>query len=89
MGEGETGGKAAAPIWGYFMREVLRDKPVKEFPAPQAVEFRKVDPKTGLMTSAPGGILEVFKTGSGPAESEPKFIKGSRWDYLGSDLDQF
>ena len=89
IGEGETGGKAAAPIWGYFMREVLRDKPVKDFPAPQSVEFRKVDPKTGLMTSAPGAITEVFKTGSGPAESEPKFIKGSRWDDSGSDLDQF
>jgi penicillin-binding protein 1A len=89
IGEGETGGRAAAPIWGYFMREVLRDKPVKEFEAPESVEFRKVDPKTGLMTSAPGGITEVFKTGSGPAESEPKFIKGSRWDYSGSDLDQF
>ena len=89
IGEGETGGKAAAPIWGYFMREVLRDKPVKEFSAPESVEFRKVDPKTGLMTSAPGGVMEVFKTGSGPAESEPKLIKGSRWDYSGSDLDQF
>jgi penicillin-binding protein 1A len=89
IGEGETGGKAAAPIWGYFMREVLRDKPVKDFSTPQSVEFRKVDPKTGLMTSAPGGMTEVFKTGSGPAEREPKFIKGSRWDYSGSDLDQF
>ncbi len=89
IGEAETGGKAAAPIWGYFMREVLRDKPVKDFPSPQSVEFRKVDPKTGLMTSAPGGMMEVFKSGSGSAESERKLIKGSRWDYSGSDLDQF
>jgi penicillin-binding protein 1A len=89
IGDAETGGKAAAPIWGYFMREVLRDKPVKEFATPQSVEFRKVDPKTGLMTSAPGGLMEVFKTGSGPAEGDSKFIKGSRWDYSGSDLDQF
>ena len=88
IGDAETGGKAAAPIWGYFMREVLRDKPVKDFATPQSVEFRKVDPKTGLMTSAPGGLMEVFKTGSGPAEGDSKFIK-SRWDYSGSDLDQF
>jgi penicillin-binding protein 1A len=89
IGDAETGGKAAAPIWGYFMREVLRDKPVKEFATPQSVEFRKVDPRTGLMTSSPGGLMEVFKTGSGPAEGDSKFIKGSRWDYSGSDLDQF
>ncbi|MGO9568132.1 MAG: penicillin-binding protein 1A [Desulfomonilaceae bacterium] len=89
LGDGETGGKAAAPIWGYFMREVLRDKPVKEFSVPQTVEVRRIDPKTGLLTSAAEGFPEVFKVGSGPADSEPKLIKGSRWDYSGSDLDQF
>ena len=89
LGEGETGGKAAAPIWGYFMREVLRSKPVKEFPVPQTVEVRRIDPRTGLLTSAADGFPEVFKIGSGPADAEPKLIKGSRWDYSGSDLDQF
>ncbi len=89
LGDGETGGKAAAPIWGYFMREVLRDKPVKEFVVPQTVEVRRIDPRTGLLTSASDGFPEVFKVGSGPADSEPKLIKGSRWDYSGSDLDQF
>jgi penicillin-binding protein 1A len=89
LGDGETGGKAAAPIWGYFMREVLRDKPVKEFAVPQTVEVRRIDPRTGLLTSAAEGFPEVFKVGSGPADSEPKLIKGSRWDYSGSDLDQF
>lgn len=89
LGDGETGGKAAAPIWGYFMREALRDKPVKEFPVPQTVEVRRIDPRTGLLTSAADGFPEVFKVGSGPADSEPKLIKGSRWDYSGSDLDQF
>ncbi len=89
IGDAETGGKAAAPIWGYFMKEVLRDRAVKEFPSPQSVEFRKVDPKTGLITSSPGGLVEVFKTGSGPSEGEPRLIKGSRWDYSGPDLDQF
>lgn len=89
LGDGETGGKAAAPIWGYFMREVLRDKPAKEFPVPQTVEVRRIDPRTGLLTSAADGFPEVFKIGSGPADSEPKLIKGSRWDHSGSDLDQF
>ncbi len=89
LGEGETGGKAAAPIWGHFMHDVLNDKPVKEFQQPQTIEFRKVDPRTGLVTASNNAIQEVFKVGSGPAETEPKLIKGSRWDYSGSDLDQF
>jgi penicillin-binding protein 1A len=90
LGDGEVGGKAAAPIWGYFMKEVLRDKPIKEFPAPASVEFRKIDPRTGLVTSSGGGIQEVFKVGGrAPAEMEPKLMKGSRWDHSGSELDQF
>ncbi len=89
LGDNETGGHAAAPIWGYFMREVLRTVPVKEFTPPGTVEFRKIDPRTGLLTSSTEGVPEVFKVGSGPAQIEPRLIKGSRWDHSGSDLDQF
>ncbi|MCA1961507.1 MAG: hypothetical protein LDL33_12005, partial [Desulfomonile sp.] len=89
LGSDETGGKAAAPIWGYFMREALRDKPVKEFQPPQSVVFRRVDARTGLGTGGREGILEVFKEGSGPSDQEPTLVKGARWDYSGSDLDQF
>lgn len=38
IGHGETGGSAAAPLWGYFMREVLKGIPVKEFPPPKSIE---------------------------------------------------
>ncbi|MFH0824539.1 MAG: penicillin-binding transpeptidase domain-containing protein, partial [Pseudomonadota bacterium] len=89
IGEGETGGKAAAPIWGYFMKEVLANKPVKDFQVPDSIEFRRVDSRTGLVTNAEHGLREVFKVGSAPSESETGLIKGARWDYAGSDLDQF
>jgi penicillin-binding protein 1A len=89
LGEGETGGKAAAPIWGYFMKEALKDKPIREFMPPASVEFRRVDPRTGLVTASGSGIQEVFKVGRVPAEADPKFFKGARWDNTGSDLDQF
>lgn len=89
LGNGETGGKAAAPIWGSFMKQILHDKPAKEFTPPATVEVRRVDPRTGLVTSADQGMPEVFKVGSGPATAEPKLLRGSRWDYSGSDLDQF
>lgn len=89
IGDGETGGRAAAPIWGYFIRNLLSGKPIREFQSPSSIEFRKVDPKTGLLTSAPDGIKEIFKTGSGPTQASQKPIRGARWDYAGSDLDQF
>jgi penicillin-binding protein 1A len=88
MGEGETGGKAAAPIWGAFMKTVLKDTPVKEYQPPSSVEFRKIDARTGLV-SASGGFVEAFKKGSTPTAPEPRLIKGSRWDNYGADLDQF
>jgi len=89
LGDQETGGRAAAPIWGSFMKEVLRDRPVKDFQAPASVEFRRIDPRTGLVTAAGAGFQEVFKAGSGPEEAGPRLMRGSRWDYSGSDLDQF
>lgn len=89
LGAGETGGKAAAPIWGQFMKEVLGDKPFGEFTQPDSVVRRNVDPRNGLMTSSDQGVEEVFKMGSGPNQEGPKLIKGSRWNYSGSDLDQF
>ncbi|MFA6221150.1 MAG: PBP1A family penicillin-binding protein [Desulfomonilaceae bacterium] len=89
IGEGETGGKAAAPIWGHFMKQVLKDVPVKEFSAPSNVEFRRVDSRTGQLSSSGEGFQEIFKVGGAPSASLAKPIRGAAWDYSGSDLDQF
>jgi penicillin-binding protein 1A len=89
LGQGETGGRAAAPIWGYFMKAALEDKPIKEFPQSDQVEFRPIDPQTGLVTASLEGVMEVFKQGSGPAQVSPQLVKGAPWNYSGSDLDQF
>jgi membrane carboxypeptidase/penicillin-binding protein len=35
MGSYESGGRAAAPIFLYYMREALKDEPVKEFSYPE------------------------------------------------------
>ncbi len=89
LGAGETGGKAAAPIWGRFVKKVLDGKPIGEFPEPTSVERRMIDPRTGLVASSGQGVEEVFKQGSGPNQERPSLTRGSRWDYSGSDLDQF
>ncbi len=89
MGEGETGGKAAAPIWGYFMRQALKSVPVKDFTPPPNVEFRHVDSRTGQLTSSGNGFQEIFKAGSCAPPALAKPIGGSTWDYSSSDLDQF
>jgi penicillin-binding protein 1A len=54
LGSNEVGGRAAAPIWLYFMEKTLQKTPVESFPVPQGIVFIKVNPQTGK----PAGILE-------------------------------
>ena len=61
LGRQEVGGRAAAPIWLYFMEEVLKDKPVEEFPVPEGVVFVKVDQQTGAPTQGTGSEA-VYET---------------------------
>ncbi len=42
LGKGETGGRAACPIWVYFMKEYLKDKPVDTFTVPEGIVFAKI-----------------------------------------------
>lgn len=69
IGEGETGARAALPVWVKFMQEILKDKPVEDFHVPDGIVFVRVDPKTGKISSSDSAILECFK------EDEIPFLK--------------
>jgi len=77
IGENETGSRAASPIWVTFMTRLLKNKPVKDFPAPDGIEFMKVDPRTGEMSSAKQAILESFKDGTAPVRTSAQPVKSS------------
>jgi len=70
LGAGETGARAALPIWIDFFQEVLKDKPVEYFPIPSNIVFRRIDRKTGLLATPicppEDVILEAFLQGSEP-----------------------
>jgi len=70
LGRAETGGRAAAPIWLYFMQQAEKDLPVKDFPIPSGVIFAKIDPQTGFLVDPtdPNGRLECFKKDNLPAK---------------------
>ncbi|MBP7230358.1 MAG: PBP1A family penicillin-binding protein [Syntrophaceae bacterium] len=72
MGRQEVGGRAAAPVWLYFMEKVLKDKPVESFPVPEGIVFVKVNAKTGLRVQAegPGIIDECFLDTAMPGEKD-------------------
>ncbi len=67
MGAQEVGGRAAAPIWLYFMENALRNTPVESFPVPPGIVFMNVNAQGKPV--APGkGIPEAFLEGATPAD---------------------
>lgn len=74
MGKGETGSRAASPIWLYFMSEVLKDEPAEDFQTPEGVVFAKIDAKTGLLASpySEKTVFQAFREGQEPKEPTPK-----------------
>lgn len=69
LGKGETGGRAACPIWVYFMKEYLKDQPILTFPIPPGIVFAKMNPNSGYIASFddPSAVFAAF-SGSPPAK---------------------
>jgi penicillin-binding protein 1A len=67
LGKQEVGGRAAAPIWLYFMEKALQGKPVEAFAAPDGILFVKVDAKSGV-PSATGTLYECFLDNAPPSD---------------------
>lgn len=67
LGSGESGGKVAAPIFGDFMAEALKDEAGIPFRVPAGIRLVRVDAKTGRPAGSNGGnvILEAFKSDDG------------------------
>ena len=72
LGPGETGGKAALPVWLEFMKVAHQGLPVRDFEAPQGVVVARIDPVSGLLAgkSVPGRT-EWFLEGTAPTADAP------------------
>jgi penicillin-binding protein 1A len=70
LGKGETGSRAASPIWLGFMQGVLENEPAKVFQAPEGIVFAKIDADTGLLPvpESKDVIFECFKEGTVPTK---------------------
>jgi len=70
LGKGETGARAALPIWISFMDQALSDTPIEIFKSPEGITLMKVDIETGLPSE--GGsketITEAFVDGTLPGK---------------------
>ncbi len=74
LGRGETGSRAALPVWLDFMqrlyRDVLEDNKPRKFEVPKGVVFAKIDAETGLLPvpQSDKTLFECFKEGTAPTE---------------------
>jgi len=69
LGKKETGSRAAAPAWVAFMKQATRNYRVRQFQVPDSIEFRPVDPRTGLLVpeDTPDAVIEAFAPGTTPS----------------------
>ncbi|MGD8497744.1 MAG: penicillin-binding protein 1A [Chromatiales bacterium] len=63
LGAGETGARAALPIWIDVMRVALEGLPERSLTQPQGMVTVKIDPETGLLATADtrGALFETFR----------------------------
>ncbi|MGQ0533046.1 MAG: penicillin-binding protein 1A, partial [Caulobacteraceae bacterium] len=80
MGEGETGGRIAAPVFRDFMRQALRDTSPAPFRIPAGARLVRIDYQTGALPSATTTqtILEAFRPDTEPSRdvSSSPFVFG-------------
>lgn len=69
LGNNETGGRVALPIWMDYMGPVLKNIPVAEYKPPAGVTGTRINSATGFRESA-GDIAEYFLTEQLPPVDE-------------------
>ncbi|MBU0990230.1 MAG: PBP1A family penicillin-binding protein [Proteobacteria bacterium] len=89
MGDGETGSRAASPIWLHFMSGTLKEEPVKDFEVPEGVVFAKIDAETGLLAGrhSEKTLFQSFKVGTEPKEYSPKPTSARLGSFSQFDMD--
>ncbi|ALP54196.1 peptidase [Candidatus Tenderia electrophaga] len=73
LGNRETGGHAALPMWIEFMRSALADMPETELEQPQGLVTVRIDPQTGLLAppSQRNAVFEIFRHEHVPQRQAP------------------
>lgn len=67
LGNGETGARAALPIWKAFMEKTFESRPCRGFDMPDGLTRVRVDPLTGKQVLPDeAGKTMLFKTGTEP-----------------------
>ena len=77
LGDDETGGHIAAPVFRDFMIDALKDAPATAFRTPPGLRLYRVNPSTGLVAAAGGSaIYEAYKPGTEPGTNRNLGVQG-------------
>jgi penicillin-binding protein 1A len=71
LGWGETGSRAAAPIWLQYMEAALAGRPIRDFQAPDDIVWARIDRKTGLLAdgNSKNTVFQAFLVDTVPEET--------------------
>lgn len=69
LGDNETGGQAALPMWMNYMRKALKGVPMATYTPPVGITTAKINAETGLRDES-GTITEYFLEEQLPPEAE-------------------
>ena len=69
----KTGGTAAAPIWGRFVADSLKNVPLHDFPRPEGITEAVICDESGLLANptCPSSHTELFLAGTEPTQMDP------------------
>ena len=89
LGKRETGSQAAAPAWVAFMTEATKGMPIIQFPVPDSIDFRPIDPLTGLLApeDSPDIIIEAFAPNTAPVRYSMEEKTPQAKDFFRLDID--
>jgi len=89
LGPGESGARAALPVWLRFMKGAVEGSPTSDFEVPQGVSLVRVDPSSGLLAGPHvPGRQEAFLEGTAPTSEAPSPNEASPDRFLMEDPDK-
>jgi penicillin-binding protein 1A len=88
LGDKETGGHAALPIWIDFMTTALADVPIRDFTVPDNIVFERVNKHSGARADAgdPSSFFQAFAVGAGPGTG--RSLAGAEGGETGDEGDE-
>jgi penicillin-binding protein 1A len=82
LGSGETGSRAALPIWIDYMRGAIREMPADAFEVPggDRIVFTRIDKDTGLLAThrTQKTVFQPFIAGTEPRRTADSALRDDR-----------